>query len=134
MPPPFLDTSLLTRYLVDHPPDQAERAAALLDGEETVLLSELAIAEAAYVLTSFYDADRPMVVDVLTDFIQRENVKLCRLSKPLAVQALALCRPSRRVSFTDALLWAEARMMGVERMLTFDRRFPSQGLELTGPD
>jgi predicted nucleic-acid-binding protein len=31
------------------------------------------------------------------------------------------------------LLWAEARMMGVERVLTFDRRFPSQGLELTGP-
>jgi predicted nucleic-acid-binding protein len=133
MPPPLLDTSLLMRYLVDHPPDQAERAAALLDGEETVLVSELAIAEAAYVLTSFYDADRRMVVDVLTDFIQRENVKLCRLSKPLAVQALELCRPSRRVSFTDALLWAEARMMGVERVLTFDRRFPSQGLELTGP-
>lgn len=130
MAPPFLDTSVLLRYLVDDPPELAERATALIEGEETVLLSELAIAEAAYVLTSFYDAQRAEVVDALTGFLERENVRLCRLPKTLALQALELCRPSRRVSFTDALLWAEARTMGVERILTFDTKFPREGLDL----
>jgi predicted nucleic acid-binding protein len=129
MAPPFLDTSVLLRYLVDDPPELAERATALIEGEETVLLSELAIAEAAYVLTSFYDAQRAEVVDALAGFLERENVRLCRLPKALALQALELCRPSRRVSFTDALLWAEARTMGIERILTFDRKFPSEGLD-----
>lgn len=58
------------------------------------------------------------------------NIHLLNLSKPLALEALRLCRDSKRHSFADALLWAEARHSGVRRVYTFDDRFPSGGLEL----
>ena len=132
MAPPLLDTSVVMRYLIGEPAELARRAVELVEGEETVLLSELALAEAAYVLTSFYDVERQQVAEVLIGLVERANVRLCRVSKPLAVHALKLAAPSRRVSFTDALLWAEARTMGVSRILTFDRRFPADGVELAG--
>jgi predicted nucleic acid-binding protein len=132
MPPPLLDTSVLLRYLTRQPPELALRARELVEGEPELLLSEIALAEAGYVLTSFYRVERASVVDALQSFVQRRNVRLVNLPKPIAVQALALCRPSRRVSFADALLWAQARTLGVSRVLTFDRKFPSDGLELTG--
>lgn len=132
MAPPLLDTSVLLRYLTRHPPELALRARELIEGEPELLLSEIALAEAGYVLTSFYRVERASVVDALQSLVQRRNVRLVNLPKPIALQALALCRPSRRVSFADALLWAQARTLGVSRVLTFDRKFPSDGLELTG--
>lgn len=72
------------------------------------------------------------MAEALIGLVERANVRLCRLSKPLAVHALKLAAPSRRVSFTDALLWAEVRTMGIPRILTFDRRFPVDGVEPTG--
>lgn len=41
-----------------------------------------------------------------------------------------MCRPSGRVSFGDAMVWAAARSAGVEVVYTFDRRFPSVGIEV----
>lgn len=132
MAPPLLDTSVLLRYLTRQPPELALRARELIEGEPELLLSEIALAEAGYVLTSFYRVERASVVDALQSLVQRRNVRLVNLPKPIAFQALALCRPSRRVSFADALLWAQARTLGVSRIFTFDRKFPSDGLELTG--
>jgi predicted nucleic acid-binding protein len=39
-----------------------------------------------------------------------------------------LCRPSGRVNYADALINADARAHAVERLYTFDERFPSEGL------
>lgn len=36
---------------------------------------------------------------------------------------------SKRFSFTDAFLWAQARMLGVA-IYSFDGRFPSEGIEI----
>lgn len=132
MAPPLLDTSVLLRYLTRQPPELALRARELIEGEPELLLSEIALAEAGYVLTTFYRVERASVVDALQSLVRRRNVRLVNLPKPIAFQALALCRPSRRVSFADALLWAQARTLGVSRIFTFDRKFPSDGLELTG--
>ena len=40
-----------------------------------------------------------------------------------------LCRPSGRVLFADALIWAEAVTNGLN-VYTFDRRFPNSGVAL----
>lgn len=40
-----------------------------------------------------------------------------------------LCRDSKRYSFTDAFLWAQARVLGVA-IYSFDGLFPSEGIEL----
>jgi predicted nucleic acid-binding protein len=130
----FLDTSYVVRYLTADPPDMAEQAARVIDSEQPLVLSEMVLLESAYVLTTVYSVPRADLVDSLMDLIQRHNLKLAQLRKPAALEALRLCRNSKRTSFTDALLWAQARESGIERLYTFDRRFPAEGLTLISGD
>jgi predicted nucleic acid-binding protein len=132
LPAAFLDTSVIVRYLTDDPPPMAEAAARLIEGDEPLVLSEVILAETAYVLTAVYDIPRAAAVDALSAFIQRRNIRLLNLAKPAALEALRLCRDSGRHSFADVLLWAAARQGGVGRVYTFDARFPAEGVELVG--
>lgn len=127
--PAFIDTSVVVRYLTDDPPALAERAARLLEGEEQLIISEVVLVETAYVLTKVYEVPREATVDALVELVQRRNLALLHLPKPLALEALRLCRASGRIAFTDAFLWAQARHAGTDTVYTFDARFPSQGLE-----
>lgn len=131
--PAFLDTSYVVRYLTDDPPDMAAQATRVIDGDETLILSEWVILESAYVLGSVYRAAREDIVDSLVQLVQRQNIHLPILPKPRVVEALELCRPSKRHSFMDAFLWAQAREAGAgRRVYAFDRRFPSQGITVVG--
>lgn len=130
----FLDTSCIVRYLTGDPPSLAERAAEILDDDQPLTLSEIALVDAAYVLESFYEIPREPLVDSLTALVQRRNIHLLSLDKPLALEALAKCRRSKRTSFADGLLWAQARQRGATRIYSFDRRFPSEDLEVVGMD
>jgi predicted nucleic acid-binding protein len=123
---------VIVRYLTDDPPPMAAAAARIIEGDEPLILSEVILAETAYVLTTVYDIPRAAVVDALGAFIQRRNIRLLNLSKPAALEALRLCRDSKRHSFADALLWAEARQGGFGRVYTFDNRFPEEGVERVG--
>lgn len=130
----FIDTSVVVRYLTNDPPAMATAAARFIDSDQTLILSTVILAETAYVLSSVYDISRTAIVDALSAFIQRHNIHLLNLSKPLALDALRLCRDSKRHSFADALLWAEARHNAVPRIYTFDERFPADGVELVGTE
>lgn len=44
-----------------------------------------------------------------------------------------LWRPSGRVSFADALIWAAARATAEPRVITFDQRFPDVEVEREVP-
>lgn len=120
------------RYLTGDAPELLGEAERILD-KAPVYLTEGILTETAYVLTSFYEVPRERVVDSLIELVGKENVTLHGLGKEVVVQALLLCRPSKRVSFTDALLWAVA-VSSREReegcIYSFDRRFPNTGLEL----
>jgi predicted nucleic acid-binding protein len=124
----LLDTSVVVRYLLGDPPRLAARAARIIDGELQLLLTDVVIAETAYVLASVYAVPRAKVVDALVDLLQRENVAPFRLDKGAVIQGLLLCRPSARVSFADALLWAAARSGRVEAVYSFDERFAEGGV------
>ncbi len=124
---PFLDTSYIVRYLTQDVPEMAEEAAEVIDSDQEIVLSEVILAETAYVLASVYEYPRPELVDALMLFVQRRNIRMLKLPKELALEALRLCRDSKRHSFADALLWAEARNAGGS-VYTFDRRFPMIGL------
>ncbi len=128
----LLDTSMVVRYLTGDPPELAERAASIIDGEEGLGVTHGVLMETAYVLTSVYRVARASVVDHLLAFLQRENVEVLGLDKGLALQAMLLCRPSGRVSFADALLWAVARSTDERLVYSLDERFPSAGIEVRG--
>ncbi len=131
--PPLVDTSVVVRYLTGDVPELAERAARLLDGSGPVALHSIVLVETAFVLEKVYEVPRADVVDVLVALLQKKNLRLLDLPKEEAILALLLARPSGRVSYADALLWAAAKNHGAERLYTFDERFHADGLEVVQP-
>ena len=89
-----------------------------------------ALAEIAFVLDRVLDVPRQELVATLIRFLLRENIQLARLDKPLALRALQLCAGSKRVSFADALIWAEAVQEEATIVYTFNRGFPNEDIEL----
>lgn len=128
----MLDTSMIVRYLTGDPPELAERAAQVIDQEDGLLVSEVVIAETAYVLTTVYKIPREAVVDMLILFVQKRNIQPFALDKDHLLQALLLCRPSGRVSFADALVWAAARSTEGKVVYSLDERFPREGVDVRG--
>ena len=126
----FLDTSILVRYLTGDPPELAEQAARTIDREDNLLVTDVVLTETAYVLTSVYQVAREVVVDHLIAFLRKENVSPFGLDKSLVLHALLLCRPSARVSFADAMVWAAARSSSTKVVYSLDERFPKDGLEV----
>lgn len=126
----FLDTNVIVRYLVREPADQAEEAVQIIDGDRILYVTPVILAETAYLLSSFYRAPRAAVVDNLIEFVRKRNIVVASLDTSLVVTALLLCRPSGRVSFADAMLWAAARASGPGIVYSFDRRFPRDSIDV----
>lgn len=126
----LLDTSMLVRYLTGNTQELAEQASQVIDQEEDLQISDVALVETAYVLTSVYKIPREVVVDHLILFLQKENIHPFALEKDILLQALLLCRPSGRVSFADALVWAAARSTAAKVVYSLDEKFPKDGIEV----
>lgn len=125
-----LDTSFVVRYLMGVPAEAAQQASEVIDSAEELEISGIALAETAFVLTTVYQVPRDRAADQLIDLVRKENISLTGLTKDLAIQGLLMCRPSARVSFADALIWAAARSGGSDVVYSFDSRFPGDGLEV----
>ena len=126
----FLDTNIVVRYLMGEPSVLAGQAARIIDAVEDLQITGGVLAETAYVLQSFYMVPREDVVDDLVSLVQRGNITPNALDKSFAIQGLLMCRPSGRVSFDDALIWAAARSFGSTVVYSQDQRFPSDGIEV----
>ncbi len=126
----FLDTSMVVRYLVRDVPAMAEQAAGVIEREDDLWITGVALAEISYVLRSTYRLPRETVIDALCELLNRQNVSCYDLKNELAVQALLKCRPTGRTSIADALIWAAARDSGKNVVYSFDQRFPSDGIEV----
>jgi predicted nucleic acid-binding protein len=131
----LLDANIVVRYLIGTPPEQARIAAEIIEhGDEDLFLPPVVVTEVGHVLMRIYRVPRVDVVDRLVALLARPTIQVLHMDKPLAIQALLLCRPSGRVSFADALTWAAARASRVGTVYSFDRRFPADGIELrAGP-
>ena len=125
-----LDTSFVVRYMMGSPADSARQASEVIDSTEELEISGIALAETAFVLTTVYQVPRGRAADQLIDLVRKENISITGLTKDLAIQGLLMCRPSGRVSFADALIWAAARSGGSKVVYSFDGRFPGDGLEV----
>jgi predicted nucleic acid-binding protein len=127
--PTFIDTSIVVRYLMHDLPSAAERVRHIVEDYPRVLMTEGTIAEVPYVLLRVYQVPREAIVDALIALLRRWNIHVHNMDKDVAIQALELCRPSGRVSFADAMLWAVARSSGAA-VFTLDARFPAAGIDL----
>lgn len=126
----FLDTNVIVRHFLGEPAELAAEATRIIEEAENLQVPGVALAETAYVLGSVYRVSRQTIVDKLTDLVQRDNVSVYAMDKNLVLEGLMMCRPSGRVSIGDAMIWAAARTNRASAIYTFDRRFPSQGIEI----
>ena len=126
----FLDTSVIVRYLVGEPAEQAAQASHIILETEGLQISDVALTETVYVLRTRYQVPRETIIDSLIALIQRDNISVNAMDDDLALQGLTMCRPSGRVSISDAMIWAAARSNGARAIYTFDQRFPSEDLEI----
>jgi hypothetical protein len=72
----ILDTSMVVRYLRGDSPELARRAASVIDEEDGLQLTDVVLAETAYVLSSVYRVPREAVVDHLIAFLQKQNIEV----------------------------------------------------------
>ncbi len=128
--PPFIDTNVIVRHLAGEPAEQAAEATRIIEEVENLQVPGVALTETAFVLRSVYHVSRETIVDKLTDLVQRDNISIYAMDKNLVLEGLMMCRPSGRVSIADAMIWAAARTDRASAIYTFDRRFPSDGIEI----
>ena len=126
----FLDTNIVIRYLTGDHPYMSDQATQIMEEVDDLNITEGILGETAFVLTSVYGMSRQQVVDSLIALVERDNISTYALDKSLVLQGLEMSRPSGRVSVADAMLWAAARSDGASAVYTFDRRFPSEGIEI----
>jgi len=128
-----IDTSVLVRYLVGTPTDQAARAAALIDGEGIVGVSIIVLVETAHVLRTQYGVSRGDVLDVLLRLARRANIRILEASTDDVTDALVRARALPDRPIPDAFIAMTARAAHALPIHTFDRGFQRLGVKTAEP-
>ncbi len=114
----FVDTNILIRHLTGEPPELAALASACLTTAEDLVLVDLILAEAVYVLESYYRTPRSQIADVLRALLALPSIRA--QGRPLLIRALEVYEVDR-LDFADAYLVACAESTGVGAVASFDR-------------
>jgi predicted nucleic acid-binding protein len=114
----FVDTNVLIRHLTGDPPGQAARAGRYLHDADDLLLPDLILAEATYVLESFYEVPRTRVAATLRAVLAFPAIRVVDLE---LVQRAVEVYEVHRLDFADAYLVASAERSGVGVIASFDR-------------
>jgi predicted nucleic acid-binding protein len=119
----LLDTNVLLRFLLDDHPELSKAAAGLFqqaaDEKCLLILTDLGIAEAVWVLTSFYKLERQKVAESLAKLLIKAGVH-CPTLEPV-LDALARFKATN-CDFFDCYLAAQAASSGVA-IASFDKDF-----------
>ncbi len=119
------DTNVVVRFLTRDDPAQAARAASLLSSR-LVWISKTVLLETAWVLLRLYGFTVIEVNQALKGFAGLRNV---RMEDSMQV-AKALEWTAMGIDFADALHLASCT--GMNRFLTFDRKFVRRARKTTG--
>ena len=120
----FVDTNVLVRHLTGDPPAQAARATRYLRRAETLLLTDLILAEVAYVLESYYEVARGQVADALRAILAFRAI---RVVDAALLQRAVEVYEVHGLDFADAYLVACAERTGVGAIASFDRSIDRVG-------
>ncbi|MGH7984177.1 MAG: PIN domain-containing protein [Candidatus Udaeobacter sp.] len=119
----LLDTNVIIRFLTgDHPthsPRSRNLFARAAAGEVSLVLTDLALAESAWVLQSFYQLDRAAIAAALKGVIESTGVEV--QNKAILMNALRNFAQTG-VNFVDAYHAAVAEAKSIA-IASFDRDF-----------
>jgi predicted nucleic-acid-binding protein len=113
----FVDTDVLVRHLAGDHPVQSPRATAYLAQAETLVLTDVVVAELVHVLESVYRAPRERI---------RAAVRSLLAFGPVVVRDAELllraveAYEDHRIDFAEAYLVASAERSGVGVIASFD--------------
>jgi predicted nucleic acid-binding protein len=120
----FVDANVILRFLLNDPPAMAEEAArlfkAVADGDVTLILDDIIVAELVWVLKSFYQHNVADIAQVLRDFLAQPGIELS--DKATLFQALFLFE-TKNVDFVDALVATRMQKQGFVSVFSFDKHF-----------
>ncbi len=129
-----VDTSVVVRYLVGTPVEQARRAAALIDDDEQEIgVSAVALAECAHVLRTQYEVAQADIIDSLIGLIQRENIRILGIRADLLVETLVRARSMPGRPIPDAMIVATTFGADAVPLATFDRELGRYGVPIRQP-
>ena len=117
-----LDTNVLLRLLLDDDPRQSRQAQAVVDRAvrqgQPLLLPDIVLCEAEWVLTSVYDLPRARIAEVLRRLL--EGIEFAFVDRA-AVCAAVDSYAHGKAEFSDCLIGAVASAAGATTTFTFDR-------------
>lgn len=123
-PPPFLDTNILLRHLLQDNRDQSPRATAYLarveGGDLRVRTAETVVFEAVYVLEKTYSVPRDEIRDKVLALLDLPGVELPgkrRLHKTFDLYV------DVNISFADAYHAVLMERLGLTEIVSYDRGF-----------
>jgi len=130
-----IDANVILRFLLDEPPEQAERCQVLLArlqaGEEEVYLPEVALSDVVWTLQSFYHWPRERIAHFAHDVTSLRGTRMAR--KSLVRDAIHLY-VEHRIDFSDALIAAEMLHGDYAQIYSYDRDFDQvTGMERVEP-
>lgn len=123
--PPFLDTNVILRHVLDDNPNHSPRSqrlfAQIARGERTVQTADTVIFEAVYTMERVYHVSREDIRDALTSILRLDGVFLAR--KELYPAIFALFAQYRSISFADCYHAVLAMTLNAAGILSFDQDF-----------
>jgi predicted nucleic acid-binding protein len=130
----WVDANVLLRFVTGEPNDLFQRALRLIEraeqGEVTLRLSPLVVAETVWVLGSFYRYSRTQITEVLIPLVTAQGIDLQEAD--LVVAALE-SMATANVDFLDAFLAETVRREG-GAVASFDRDFRRLGVDWVEPE
>ncbi len=113
----FVDSNVLVRHLTGDPPDQARRSTEFLRNGETLILTDLVVAEVVYVPESVYEVERVGVADLARAVVGFPAVLVA--DEALVLRTLEIYE-QRRIHFAESYLAASAELSGFGVVASFD--------------
>jgi len=130
----WVDANVLLRLITNDPLDLAARSTRLVQraeqGDISLKVSPLVVAEIVWVLNSFYKYSRTQIAEVLIPLLTSEGLIL--ENSELVIAALEQIA-TVNVDFADAYLAEIARQQG-ESVVSFDRDFRRLNISWVEPE
>lgn len=128
-----VDTSVVLRYLVGSPPDQASRAKHLIEAETDIGISLIVLLETGHVLRTQYGVSRADILDALVGLLTRSNVSTIGAATQDVIAALVRARSLPGTPIPDALIVLTSRLAGALPIYTFDTGLRRHGSAVATP-
>ncbi len=131
----FLDTNILVRYLAEDHPEHSPLARQLFEqierGEVRVFLTDTVIFETVFTLQSYYRVPRQEIADGLLRLLRLPG--LITADKALVHETFILWVARTSLSYADCFHLVTAKAMGLDTMITFDRKMSIPGVRRVEP-